>query len=111
MIRDKKELLKYDDQTILKLIEPAESIIKDYCANELIYNYFAFVISTLYKENALWTNYTLENIYNESLEHLLNDIPKYSKLKYYKLNKILKDKYSISIKNKDPIKIEELKIN
>ncbi len=111
MVRDKKELIEYDDFKFLKAIEPSEKKIKNYCTNELIYNFYAFVISTLYKENALWESYTLENIYKQTLEHLANDIPNYQKINFKKLEKILEKDYSICIKNKDPIKIEELKIN
>lgn len=110
MIRDEKETIEYKDQDFFKAIEPSENKIKDYCQNKLIYDFFAFLIFTLYKENAIWSNYTLENLYKQALEHLLNDMPKYENLNFSRLDEILEKKYSINIKNKNPIKIEELEI-
>ena len=110
MIRDKKEIEEYNDSEFYKAILPSEKKIRDYCKNHLIYDYFTYVIWTLYKENAIWNNYTLEGLYKQALENLINDIPKYKDLKLNRIETLLEQKYYIRIKNKNPIKIEELKI-
>lgn len=110
MIRDKSEIKKYNDLDFFKKILPSENKILNYCKNDLIYEYFTYFIWTLYCENALWSNYTLEGLYKQALESLINDIPNYKDLNFNKIEKLLEDKYSISIKNKNPIKIEEIKI-
>lgn len=110
MIRDKKEVKEYNSKDFFKAIKPSEKKISQYCQNQLVYDYFTYVIWTLYRENAIWSNYTLEKLYNQALENLLNDMPKYKDLKFNKIEKILEEQYSIRIKNKSPIKIEEIKI-
>lgn len=108
IIRDGREVEEYSDDQFARAIEPSENIIIRYCREKLIYDIFPFVISTLYEKHALWDNYTLENIYKQTIEHLLNDMPNYKDLDMRKLKNILERQYSIRLKNKDPIKIEKI---
>ncbi len=108
MIREKKEIQELGDDQFYQLIEPSEKIIVSYCQNYLINNFFAFMIWALYKNNAIWSNYTFDKLYKQALEHLANDMPKYNDLDFNNIQNILKNNYSIYIKNKNPIKIEEI---
>ena len=107
MIRKSREIEKISDEEFAKIIDPATKDIKNYVQNLLFYDFLAFVLQCNFNHDAIWEDSNLELEYRTYKDDW-HDIPKYEKIDIKKLNKILKEKYSLCITNVNPISIEKI---
>jgi len=83
------------DEEFLNIIVPFENVLEDYFIKNIIYEFVAFYLAKGYEISALW-ECPLQHQINSAIETLAGIRIK-DKFDNNKLNKILKDKYSIKI--------------
>ena len=83
------------DEEFLNIIVPFENVLEDYFIKNIIYEFVAFYLAKGYEMSALW-ECPLQHQINSAIEKLAGIRIK-DKFDINKLNKILKDKYSIKI--------------
>lgn len=83
------------DKEFLNIIIPFENVLEEYFINNIVYEFVAFYLAKGYEMSALW-ECPLQHHINSAIETLAGIRIK-GKFDYNKLNKILKDKYSIKI--------------
>ena len=83
------------DEEFLNIILPFENVLEEYFINNIIYEFVAFYLSKGYEMSALW-ECPIQHQINSAIETLAGIRIK-DKFDNNKLNKILKDKYSIKI--------------
>ena len=83
------------DEEFLNIIVPFENVLEDYFIKNIIYEFVAFYLAKGYEMSSLW-ECPLQHQINSAIETLAGIRIK-DKFDNNKLNKILKDKYSIKI--------------
>ena len=83
------------DEEFLNIILPFENVLEEYFIKNIIYEFVAFYLAKGYEMSALW-ECSLQHQINSTIETLAGIRIK-DKFDINKLNKILKDKYSIKI--------------
>ena len=83
------------DEEFLNIILPFENVLEEYFIDNIVYEFVAFYLAKGYEMSALW-ECPLQHQINSTIETLA-DIRIKDKFDVNKLNKILKDKYSIKI--------------
>ena len=83
------------DEEFLNIIVPFENVLEEYFIKNIVYEFVAFYLTKGYEMNALW-ECPLQHQINSAIETLAGIRIK-DKFDNNKLNKILKDKYSIKI--------------
>lgn len=83
------------DDEFLSIILPFKNVLEEYFINNIIYEFVAFYLAKKYEMSALW-ECPIQHQINSPIETLAGIRIK-DKFDYNKLNKILKDKYSIKI--------------
>ena len=83
------------DEEFLNIIVPFENVLEEYFIKNIVYEFVAFYLSKEYEMSALW-EYPLQHQINSATETLAGIRIK-DKFDINKLNKILKDIYSIKI--------------
>ena len=83
------------DEEFLNIIMPFENVLEEYFIKNIVYEFVAFYLAKGYEMSALW-ECPLEHQINSAIETLAGIRIK-DKFDNNKLNKILKDKYSIKI--------------
>ena len=91
-IRNEKDIT---DEEFLNIILPFENVLEEYFIKNIIYEFVAFYLAKGYEMSALW-ECPLQHQINSAIETLAGIRIK-GKFDINKLNKILKDKYSIKI--------------
>ena len=83
------------DEEFLNIILPFENLLEEYFIKNIVYEFVAFYLAKGYEMSALW-ECPLQHQINSAIE-TLSGIRIKDKFDINKLNKILKDKYSIKI--------------
>ena len=83
------------DEEFLNIIVPFENVLEEYFIKNIVYEFVAFYLSKGYEMSALW-ECPLQHQINSAIETLAGIRIK-DKFDNNKLDKILKDKYSIKI--------------
>ena len=83
------------DEEFLNIVLPFENVLEKYFINNIVYEFVAFYLAKGYEMIALW-EYPLQHQINSAIE-TLSGIRIKDKFDNNKLDKILKDKYSIKI--------------
>lgn len=83
------------DEEFLNIILQFENVLEEYFINNIVYEFVAFYLAKGYEMSALW-ECPLQHQINSAIETLAGIRIK-DKFDNSKLNKILKDKYSIKI--------------
>ena len=83
------------DEEFLNIIVPFENVLEEYFIDNIVYEFVAFYLAKGYEMSALW-ECPLQHQINSAIETLAGIRIK-GKFDNEKLNKILKDKYSIKI--------------
>lgn len=83
------------DKEFLNIILPFENVLEEYFIKNIVYEFVAFYLSKGYEMSALW-ECPLQHQINSAIETLAGIRIK-DKFDINKLNKILKEKYSIKI--------------
>ena len=94
MIR-KRNGIDITDEEFLNIIIPFENVLEEYFINNIVYEFVAFYLAKGYEMSSLWER-PLQHQINSAIETLAGIRIK-DKFDNNKLNKILKDKYSIKI--------------
>lgn len=90
--RNRKDIT---DEEFLNIILPFENVLEEYFIKNIVYEFVAFYLSKGYEMITLW-ECTLQHQINSAIE-TLTGIRIKDKFDNNKLNKILKDIYSIKI--------------
>lgn len=90
--RNRKDIT---DEEFLKIILPFENVLEEYFIKNIIYEFVAFYLAKGYEMSSLW-ECPLQHQINSAIE-TLSSLKIKDKFYNNKLNKILKDKYSIKI--------------
>ena len=91
-IRNEKDIT---DEEFLNIILPFENVLEEYFIKNIVYEFVAFYLAKGYEMSALW-ECPLQHQINSAIETLAGIRIK-DKFDNNKLNKILKDIYSIKI--------------
>lgn len=83
------------DEEFLNIIVPFENVLEEYFIDNIVYEFVAFYLAKGYEMSALW-ECPLQHQINSAIETLAGIRIK-NNFDNNKLNKILKDKYSIKI--------------
>ena len=83
------------DEEFFNIILPFENVLEKYFINNIVYEFVAFYLAKGYEMSALW-ECLLQHQINSAIETLAGIRIK-DKFDNNKLDKILKDKYSIKI--------------
>ena len=83
------------DEEFLNIILPFENVLEEYFIKNIVYEFVAFYLAKGYEMSALW-ECPLQHLINSAIETLLGIRIK-DKFDNNKLNKTLKDIYSIKI--------------
>lgn len=83
------------DEEFLNTILPFENVLEEYFINNIVYEFVAFYLAKGYEMSSLW-ECPLQHQINSAIE-TLSGIRIKDKFDNNKLNKILKDIYSIKI--------------
>ena len=83
------------DEEFLNIIVPFENVLEEYFIKNIVYEFVAFYLAKGYEMSALW-ECPLQHQINSAIETLAGIRIK-DRFDNNKLNKILKDKYSIKI--------------
>ena len=83
------------DEEFLNIILPFENVLEDYFIKNIVYEFVAFYLAKGYEMSALW-ECPLQHQINSAIE-TLSGIRIKDKFDNNKLNKTLKDNYSIKI--------------
>jgi len=109
MIQSSKEREKLSDDAIAKILEPHEQNVMKHIGNEIVYDFFPFVLASAFNNNCIWDDSTLEYEYIDAIDYLQSiSFPGYKKLDIDRIKKIMEEKYSLKIISEDPIKIEKI---
>ena len=107
MIKPAYECDRMSDDEFDQYVSKHVNEVRDYIDNTLVYDFFSFFIANAYNNDCLWDDYRLDYEYTNASGDL-TILPKYSDLDIEKLNKILKEKYSLKITSTIPLKIEKI---
>ena len=83
------------DEEFLNIIVPFENVLEEYFIKNIVYEFVAFYLAKGYEMSSLW-ECPLQHLINSAIETLLGIRIK-DKFDNNKLNKTLKDIYSIKI--------------
>ena len=83
------------DEEFLNIIVPFENVLEEYFIKNIVYEFVAFYLAKGYEMSSLW-ECSLQYQINSAIE-TLSGIRIKDKFDNNKLNKILKEKYSIKI--------------
>ena len=83
------------DEEFLNIILPFENVLEEYFIKNIVYEFVAFYLAKGYEMNSLW-ECPLQHQINSAIE-ILAGIRIKDKFDINRLNKILKEKYSIKI--------------
>lgn len=83
------------DEEFLNIILPFENVLEEFFIKNIIYEFVAFYLAKGYEMSSLW-ECPLQHQINSAIE-TLSSIRIQDKFDNNKLNKILKEKYSIKI--------------
>lgn len=83
------------DEEFLNIILPFENVLEEYFINNILYEFLAFYLAKGYEMSALW-ECPMQHQINSAIETLAGIRIK-DKFDINRLNKILKEKYSIKI--------------
>ena len=83
------------DEEFLNIILPFENVLEEYFINNIVYEFVAFYLAKGYEMSALW-ECPMQHQINSAIETLAGIRIK-DKFDINRLNKILKEKYSIRI--------------
>lgn len=83
------------DEEFLNIILPFENVLEEYFINNIVYEFVAFYLAKGYEMSALW-ECPMQHQINSAIETLAGIRIK-DKFDINRLNKILKEKYSIKI--------------
>lgn len=109
MIQSSKEREKLSDDAIAKILEPHEQNVMKHIGNEIVYDFFPFVLASAFNNNCIWDDSTLEYEYIDAIDYLQSiSFPGYKKLDIDRIKKTMEEKYSLKIVNESPIKIEKI---
>ena len=109
MIQSSKEREKLSDDAIAKILEPHEQNVMKHIGNEIVYDFFPFVLASAFNNNCIWDDSTLEYEYIDAIDYLQSiSFPGYKKLDIDRIKEIMEEKYSLKIISEDPIKIEKI---
>lgn len=109
MIRSSKEREKYSEEDFAKILKPHEHNVIKHIGNEIIYDFFPFVLASAFNNDCIWDDSTLEYEYIDAIDYLQSiSFPGYKKLDIDRIKKIMEEKYSLKIISEDPIKIEKI---
>lgn len=90
--RNRKDIT---DEEFLNIIVPFENVLEEYFIKNVVYEFVAFYLAKGYEMSSLW-ECPLQHQINSAIE-TLSRIRIKDKFDNNKLNKILKEKYSIKI--------------
>ena len=109
MIRSSKEREKMSDEALAETLKPHEENVMKHIGNEIIYDFFPFVLASAFNNDCIWDDSTLEFEYIDAIDYLRSfNFPGYKKLDVDRIKKTMEEKYSLKIINEDPIKIEKI---
>jgi len=109
MIRSSKEREKISDEDLAKILKPHEQNVFKHIGNEIIYDFFPFVLASAFNNDCIWDDSTLEYEYIDATDYLRSiNFPGYKKLDIDRIKKIMEEKYSLKIISENPIKIEKI---
>lgn len=109
MIRSSKEREKMSDEALAETLKPHEENVMKHIGNEIIYDFFPFVLASAFNNDCIWDDSTLEFEYIDAIDYLRSfNFPGYKKLDIDRIKKTMEEKYSLKIVNEDPIKIEKI---
>lgn len=109
MIRSSKEREKLSDNAMAKILEPHEQNVMKHIGNEIVYDFFPFVLASAFNYDCIWDDSTLEYEYIDAIDYLQSvSFPGYKKLDIDRIKKIMEEKYSLKIISESPIKIEKI---
>ena len=83
------------DEEFLNIILPFENVLEEYFIKNIVYEFVAFYLAKGYEMSALW-ECPLQHQINSAIETLAGIRTK-AKFDINRLNKLLKEKYSIKI--------------
>lgn len=109
MIRSSKEREKMSDEALAETLKPHEENVMKHIGNEIIYDFFPFVLASAFNNDCIWDDSTLEFEYIDAIDYLRSfNFPGYKKLDVDRIKKTMEEKYSLKIVNESPIKIEKI---
>ena len=109
MIRSSKEREKMSDEALAETLKPHEENVMKHIGNEIIYDFFPFVLASAFNNDCIWDDSTLEFEYIDAIDYLRSfNFPGYKKLDIDRIKKTMEEKYSLKIVNESPIKIEKI---
>ena len=109
MIQSSKEREKFSDDEMAKILKPHEQNVMRHIGNEIVYDFFPFVLASAYNNNCIWDDSTLEYEYIDAIDYLRSiSFPGYKKLDIERIKKTMEEKYSLKIISESPIKIEKI---
>lgn len=108
MIQPANVLSELSDEEFADYSEKADKKIRGYLNDNLLYDFFAYLLSENYHSDLIPDDCLLRSEYNLALNFLSN-VKKYDELDINKFKKIIKEKYSLNLTSIDPIRIEEIK--
>lgn len=109
MIQSSKERKKLSDDALAKILRPHEQNVMKHIGNEIVYDFFPFVLASAFNNDCIWDDSTLEYEYIDAIDYLHSlSFPGYKKLDIDRIKKVMEDKYSLKIISEKPIKIEKI---
>lgn len=109
MIQSSKERKKLSDDALAKILRPHEQNVMKHIGNEIVYDFFPFVLASAFNNDCIWDDSTLEYEYIDAIDYLQSlSFPGYKKLDIDRIKKVMEDKYSLKIVSESPIKIEKI---
>ena len=109
MIRSSKEREKMSDEALAKTLKPHEDNVMKHIGNEIIYDFFPFVLASAFNNDCIWDDSTLEYEYIDAIDYLQSiSFPGYKKLDIDRIKKTMEEQYSLKIISENPIKIEKI---
>ena len=109
MIQSSKEREKLSDDAIAKILKPHEQNVMKHIGNEIVYDFFPFVLASAFNNNCIWDDSTLEYEYIDAIDYLQSiSFPGYKKLDIDRIKKTMEEQYSLKIVSENPIKIEKI---
>ena len=81
MIRSSKEREKMSDEALAETLKPHEENVMKHIGNEIIYDFFPFVLASAFNNDCIWDDSTLEFEYIDAIDYLRSfNFPGYKKL-------------------------------
>lgn len=109
MIKSSTERKKMSESNLANILKPHEDHVMSYIGNDLIYDFFPFVLASAFNYDCIWDDSTLEDEYIDAIDYVHSlSFPKYKNLDIDRIKKIMEDKYHLKIISVKPIKIEKI---